>query len=96
MRYGGLLLLVAFVGVLIRFAVWIGLALAIAVLLFVLWKVAVVLERWIDRRDRQRRGRVATLATVARRADWQNALFWPATLAARTRLPASTSNRQWG
>jgi hypothetical protein len=75
MRYSGLLLLVAFVGVLIRFAVWIGLALAIAVLLVVLWKLVGWLDRRLDSWDSRRRDRAAARAAVAARADEQNRLF---------------------
>jgi hypothetical protein len=75
MRYSGLLSLVAFIGVLIRFAVWIGLAIAIAALLAVLWKLVGSLDRRLGARDVQRAARRAELAATAARADWQNALF---------------------
>jgi hypothetical protein len=88
---------VAFVGVLMRAALWIGLALAIAVLLVALWKLVGRLDRWLERWDNRRAAARAKRAAIARRAGEQNRLF----LAGDERgtygeYPPSITNGQWG
>lgn len=73
MRYSGFLLLVLLVFTVARFWLWIAAALAVVVLLVVLWKFASMLDRWLERREKRRAARRNELAAIARRADEQHA-----------------------
>jgi hypothetical protein len=65
-----LLLLVC---VVVKYAVWIGLAAAAVVAIAVLWKLAGVHDQWLERREKRRGRKQLELAELARRADEQNA-----------------------
>lgn len=67
------MLLVLVVGTIVRFAVWIGLAVGIVLLAVVLWKSTGWLDRRLDARDLRRRAAADKLAATARRADEQHA-----------------------
>jgi len=77
MRGGGLLFLLFVLCLIVKYAVWIGLAAAIVAGLVLLWKCTGWLDRYLDRRvDRRERRRKAELlerAAIALRADEQNA-----------------------
>jgi hypothetical protein len=53
--------------------VWIGLAAAAVVAIAVLWKLAGVLDQWIERREKRRGRKQLERAAIARRADQQHA-----------------------
>jgi hypothetical protein len=72
MRYGGLLLLLFVICVAVRYAVWIGLAVAVVVLTVVLWKFTCWLDRASERWDRRREAALSKRAAVAHRADTQH------------------------
>jgi membrane protein implicated in regulation of membrane protease activity len=72
MRYGGLLLLLLVICVVVRYAVWIGLAAAAIVLAVVLWKFTGWLDRRLERRERRREAALSKRAAVAHRADTQH------------------------
>jgi UDP-N-acetylmuramyl pentapeptide phosphotransferase/UDP-N-acetylglucosamine-1-phosphate transferase len=73
MRYGGLLLLVLVIFTVVKYAVWIGLVVAIVALVALLWKFTGWIDRWLERREEHRRIARAWLAAIARRADEQHA-----------------------
>ena len=57
----------------VKYAVWIGLAAASVVGLVLLWKLTELLDRWLDRRERRRKGERLERSAIALRADEQNA-----------------------
>lgn len=71
--FGGFLLLLLLVCLLVKYAVWIGLAAVAVVVLVVLWKLAGVVDRWLERREQRRGAAAAERAAIAARADEQNA-----------------------
>jgi hypothetical protein len=70
MRWGGCLLWVVLVCMLVKYAFWIGLAAAIIVMLVVLRKLTGRLDRWLEKRERRRERKQLELV---RRADMQHA-----------------------
>lgn len=73
MQWSSLILLVSLIGAILKYAVWIALAVGIVVLAVALWKFTGWLDRRLDARD-ARRARVRDeVAAIARRADEQNA-----------------------
>lgn len=70
---GGILLLIAVLGTIVRYAVWIALAFAVVVTLVGLWWFAGRLDRWLEAREGKRAAAHAKLAAVAARADQQHA-----------------------
>lgn len=74
-RAGGLLLLILVLGTIMRFAVWIALALGVVLLAVALWKFTSWLDRRLDARDRKRESAAYARAQIAARADEQNRLF---------------------
>lgn len=74
MRYGGLLLLVFVICLAVRYAEWVGLAIAIAVLFLALRRCVRWLDQILDHRDGQREIQRWKRIAVARRADEQNEL----------------------
>ena len=72
---GGLLLLILVLGTILRFAVWIALALGVVLLAVALWKFTGWLDRRLDARDRKRGLAASARAQIAARADKQNRLY---------------------
>lgn len=75
MRYAGLLPLALAVFMVAKYAVWIGLAVAIVAALFLLWKLAGGVDRCLCRREERRAAARYRRGDIARRADDQNTLF---------------------
>jgi hypothetical protein len=73
MRGGGLLLLLFVLCMIVKYAVWIGLAAAIIAGLALLWKLTEWLDRGLDRRESRRKAKRLERAAIAFRADEQNA-----------------------
>jgi hypothetical protein len=73
MRYGGLLLLALLLCLTMGYVVSVGLAAAIAVLSYAVWKFADWIDRCLERRDRRRDGVRLRSAAVAFRAEAQHA-----------------------
>jgi UDP-N-acetylmuramyl pentapeptide phosphotransferase/UDP-N-acetylglucosamine-1-phosphate transferase len=71
--FGGLVLLVLVVGTILRFWVWIALAVAVVLLGIALWKSTGWLDRSLDARALRRRAAADKIAAIAHRAEVQNA-----------------------
>jgi hypothetical protein len=73
MRGSGFLLLLLVLCLIVKYAVWIGLAAAIVAGVALLWKFTGWLDRRLERRESRREAKRREHAAIAYRADQQNA-----------------------
>lgn len=73
MRYGGFFLLLAVLTV-AKYALWLGIGLAVPVLAVTLWRFTSWLDNYLERRTQRRAAARFRRDEIARRADEQNAL----------------------